>query len=142
MTMMTSRHLTQQKKIRKTTTSIKKRPAAVAAEPVGSKVARKHVTEPVVAKGANKRSSDEDAVVPKARIMSVMPKKLSANSPNPKPVRYWGGVIYTAVKAKKFRALKVRGDAYTESSAAWGGDQPSKEAWKKCVSAIEQHYKK
>ena len=50
--------------------------------------------------------------------MSVMPKKLSANSPNPKPVRYWGGVIYSAVKAKKFRALKVRGDAYTESSAA------------------------
>ena len=63
------------KENKKKTTSIKKRPAAVAAEPVGSKVARKHVTEPVVAKGANKRSSDEDAVVPKARIMSVMPKK-------------------------------------------------------------------
>ena len=84
---------------------------------------------------------EPDDEVPKSKIMQSMPK-LPSDGSSPKPVKYWGGIIYTAAKAKKFRALKVRGDAYTEASASWGGDKPSKAAWVKCVKAIDDHHKK
>ena len=86
--------------------------------------------------------AEEEADVPKSRIMASMPKNLPKDGSSPRPVRYWGGVIYTAAKAKKFRALRVRGDRWSEASAVWGGDKPSKEAWRKCVEAIEAHRKK
>ena len=61
---------------------------------------------------------------------------------NPRPVHYWGGIIYTARASKKFRALRVKGNTHTESSASWGGEKPNKAAWLKCVQAITAHYKK
>ena len=79
--------------------------------------------------------------MPKSKILKAMPH-IPKDGSSPKPVRYWGGVIYTATKAKKFRALKERGNAYTEASASWGGSKPSKEAWVKCVKAIEKHHSK
>ena len=69
--------------------------------------------------------------------MPVMPK----NGSSPKPVRYWGGVIYTARASKKFRALKVAGNNYTEASASWGGEKPTQASWNKCLDAIHSHYK-
>ncbi len=86
--------------------------------------------------------AEEEADVPKSRIMASMPKNLPKDGSSPRPVRFRGGVIYTAAKAKKFRALRVRGDRWSEASANWGGDKPSKEAWRKCVDAIEAHRKK
>ena len=83
----------------------------------------------------------DDDDVPKSKILKAMPH-IPKDGSSPKPVRYWGGVIYTAIKAKKFRALKERGNNYTESSASWGGSKPSKEAWVKCVKAIEKHHSK
>ena len=85
-----------------------------------------------------KTEADDDDV-PKSKILKAMPH-IPKDGSSPKPVRYWGGVIYTAIKAKKFRALKERGNAYTEASASWGGDKPSKEAWAKCVKAIEKYH--
>ena len=87
-----------------------------------------------------KKEADDDDV-PKSKILKAMPP-IPKDRSSPKPVRYWGGVIYTAIKAKKFRALKERGNNYTESSASWGGSKPSKEAWVKCVKAIEKHHSK
>ena len=80
-------------------------------------------------------------VVPATHIMKSMPK-LPTDGSNPKPVKYWGGIIYSACKQKKFRALKVRGDNYSETSSSWGGDKPTADSWRKCVNAIEEHYKK
>ena len=75
----------------------------------------------------------------KAKIMKVMPSKIGKDGKNPKRVNYKGGCIYTSFKAKKFRALKVRGDNYTEASASWGQAAPSSKAWKRCVEAIDKH---
>lgn len=109
-----------------------KRPAAAGAKPAASKA-----TSP-----KKRRSAKDDAPeVPKSRILQSMPK-LPSDGSNPEPVRYNGGIIYTAQKTKKFRALKVRGNNYTEASAAWGGAKPTKDAWTKCVKAIEQYHKK
>lgn len=99
--------------------------------------------EPAAVKSGMKRpaaASDDADEVPKSRILHSMPT-LPPDGSSPKPVKYWGGVIYTARQSKKFRALKVRGDAYTEASSSWGGDTPSKAAWTKCVKAIEEHHR-
>ena len=61
---------------------------------------------------------------------------------NPPPVNYRGGVLYTSFASRQFRALKVKGDKWTEKSSAWGGAKPSMDAWKKCVTAIDDHYDK
>ncbi len=73
--------------------------------------------------------------------MHAMPR-LPSDGSNPKPVKYWGGVIYTVRRTRQFRALRKRGDSYSESSSAWGGEKPSKDAWQKCVKAIESERKK
>ena len=55
------------------------------------------------------------------------------------PVLYKGGVIYTVEEKQMFRALKVRGDKYSEASCVWGVKRTKVEAWAKVVQAIEQH---
>lgn len=113
----------------------------VKTEKNATKVKKEKTAKTPAKKGTPKKikaECDDADEVPKSKIMAAMPKSLSSAH----PVRYWGGIIYTAVKARKFRALKVRGDSYTEASAAWGSDKPSKEAWRKCVKAIEDHHSK
>jgi hypothetical protein len=78
--------------------------------------------------------------VPKSKILSAMPA-LNKDGSSPDPVFYNGGVIYTAVNGKKFRALKERGDNYTEKSKVWGQDTPSKASWSTVVEAIDAHKK-
>ena len=68
-----------------------------------------------VQREVKKGVKDEITEVPKAQIMKMMPKATNPDA-KVKPVHYWGGVIYTAVKMKKFRALNVRGDEYSECS--------------------------
>ena len=52
---------------------------------------------------------------------------------------YNGGVINTVTKSKMFRALRVRGDKWTETQGRWGGLLSVQEAWQKCVDAIDKH---
>ena len=75
-------------------------------------------------------------VVPKSKILEAMPETDTAKDSYP-PVLYKQGVIYTAVKQKRFRALRVRGDRYTESGASYSKDP--KAAWAKVVDAIDKH---
>ena len=79
---------------------------------------------------------EEPAVVSKANILKACPTGASS------PVLYKGGVIYTVDKSKMFRALRVKGDKYTESSCGWGATRTKKEAWAKVVHAIDKHYAK
>ena len=113
------------------TTKAKKEPKA---EP-------KTKTEPKGEAEPKRKAAADDDEVPKSKIHKAMPA-LPKDGSSPKPVKYWGGIIYTAAKAKKFRALKERGNPYTEASASWGGDKPTTEAWTKCVKAIEKHHQK
>ena len=79
----------------------------------------------------------EPVVISKGQIMTSMPK-LPADGSNPAPVPYGKGIIYTSRRNKSFRALRVRGNNYTESSRSWGGDKPAKAAWVSCVKAIDE----
>jgi hypothetical protein len=79
------------------------------------------------------------AVEPHSKVKPSMPL-LPKDGSSPKPIKYWGGIIYTARAAKKFRALKVAGNNYTEASASWGADKPTKASWDKCLAAIHNHY--
>ena len=79
------------------------------------------------------------AVEPQSKVKPKMPL-LPRDGSSPAPVKYWGGIIYTARASKKFRALRVKGNAYTEASASWGGEKPTKAAWDKCCTAIHNHY--
>ena len=88
--------------------------------------------------GTKVKKEEDDEDIPKSKILKAIPA-LPKDGSAPKPVKYWGGIIYTAIKAEKFRALKERGNNYSEASASWGGSKPSKEAWVKCVKAIENH---
>ena len=79
----------------------------------------------------------EPVVISKKEIITSMPK-LPADGSNPKPVPYGTGIIYTSRRNRAFRALRVRGNNYTESSRSWGGDRPAKAAWVSCVKAIDE----
>ena len=92
------------------------------------------------AKKAEPKVKEEIVEVPQSKIMKAMPDVTSSTT-NAKPVHYWGGVIYTSLKAKKFRALRVRGDVHTEKSANWGKSRTEIEAWKEAVNAINEHHK-
>ncbi len=81
------------------------------------------------------KEEDIDEVSPD-KIIKAMPSSSASAVP---PVRYMGGVIYTVPKQHKFRALQIRGDAYSEKSAAWGARRSPKEVWKEVVAAIENH---
>ena len=94
--------------------------------------------EPMVKK-VSKSQAKREAIEPRAKVKPSMPS-LPKDGSSPKPVKYWGGIIYTSRAGKKFRALKVKGDTYTEASAAWGSDKPTKSSWDRCCAAIYNHY--
>ena len=83
----------------------------------------------------------------KTEIEEATHKKIRSSMPNvtggTHPVQqfhYKGGVIYTALKARMFRALRVRGDNYSEKACSFKVRSP-KEAWSDAVSAIDKHHK-
>ena len=88
---------------------------------------------------------DEKAAVkevPAKHIMKSIPK-LPKDGSNPPAVQFAGGVIYTCASLKKFRGLKVRGDAYTEVAKTWGvASRTMEEAWKSVTDAIAAHASK
>ena len=63
--------------------------------------------------------------------------KLEKGGGNPHPVRYNGGVIYSSVKDKKFRALTTRGDNYSEKGASWKSAKPTMKAWRQSIDHID-----
>ena len=71
-----------------------------------------------------------------------MPKRKPSDGCNPAPVRYRGGVVYTSWATKKFRALRERGNRYSEACCQWGDAKPNPGAWKKAINAIDAHYDK
>ena len=79
--------------------------------------------------------------VPVAKIVKAMPKDVADGCTNPAAVHYNGGVIYTVQKNKCFRALRTRGDKYTETTKSWGKKLKKSEAWKACVEAIDNQRK-
>ena len=87
-----------------------------------------------------KAAKDEQEPISKSKIIQSMPKGTDDGS-NPKPVEYMQGKIYTVQRQHKFRCLKVKGDRYSEKSAVWGKRLNKKQAWKACVTAIEDHAK-
>ena len=125
---------------------IMKRPAAAADAFIPQKKVKKEVKVKTEAKPSlNIERSNVNAVkkepmelVAASRIMSAMPKAIAG--PNPPAVNYKKGVIYTSIKARRFRALLIRGDKWQERSSAWGPKaKDRKEAWATCVKAIDHH---
>jgi hypothetical protein len=134
-----------------TTGPTRKRPAAAAGAFIPQKNEKKvkrevkSKTEAKPDKASKIERSNVNAVkkepieiVTTSRIMSAMPK--ASTGSNPPAVNYKKGVIYTSIKAKRFRALLVRGDKWQERSSAWGTKaKDKKEAWATCVKAIDHH---
>ena len=54
-------------------------------------------------------------------------------------VHYKGGVIYTGLRNRLFRALRVKHDKYSEKSCSFKV-KSKHEAWNDAVSAIDEHY--
>ena len=119
----------------------RKRPAAASGDdegrdtcgaPVGKKPA-------AAGKGGITVKTDTHPIRPLSRsqIMKAMPKKLPQDGSNPPPVAYKGGIIYTSVASKRFRALQDRTDVLTEKSRAWGSDKPTQHSWEAAVAAID-----
>lgn len=113
--------------------NVLKRPASAAKVEVGKAKAKNEPTK--------KKVKVEEPEVKASQIIKAMPRTLPKDGSNPPGVRYKGGIIYTARKDFKFRALKVRGDRYSESSRTWGGKKPSADAWKRVVKSIDDHSK-
>ena len=89
--------------------------------------------KPIKAKGEKVKA--ELAEVSKKDIMQSMPKVGPDGAP---PVRYNGGVIYTALTTCSFRVLTTRGDKYSEKGCGkWGGKEPTKAAWTAAIKAID-----
>ena len=121
----------------------KKRPAAAKKTMKKQAVIKPEPKPAASAKTAKSAAKRGSAAVPIEcpKVKPGMPS-LPKDGSNPRPVQYWGGIVYTARAAKKFRALKVKGDTYTEASASWGGDKPTRASWDKCLTAIKNHYNK
>ena len=87
--------------------------------------------------GKAERRTRKVIEIPRSKILSAMPT-LPKNGDNPPPVNYRGGVIYTSLTCKRFRALIKRGDKYSEvKPAPWKKPKPTQEAWKAVVRRID-----
>ena len=101
--------------------------AAVSARKDGAATGAKRGLEPIVE-------------IPKSKILKAMPSVKSSTG-TVKPVHYWGGVIYTVAKLRKFRALRQRDDKYSECSATWGNNRSQQDAWAHVTKSIEDYQK-
>ena len=110
------------------------------------KVAAKVAKKPAAAV-AKRPAHAVKRIKTKTEIEEVTPSNIKYSMPNVtggkhqvQPVHYKGGVIYTVIKARKFRALRVRGDNYSEKACSFKVRSPKK-AWSDAVSAIEEHHR-
>ena len=101
--------------------------AAVSARKDGAATGAKRGLEPIVE-------------IPKSKILKAMPCVQSSTG-TVKPVHYWGGVIYTVARQRKFRALRQRDDKYSECSATWGNNRSQQDAWAHVTKSIEDYQK-
>jgi len=119
-----------------------KRPASAASKGPSPKAVKKDPAKACAVKTEHPkavRMKKEEPEVPKSAIMKSMPK-FPADGSNPPPVRYNGGVIYTSLAVRRFRALRKRGDKYSELGASFATSS-KKEAWETVVKGIDKYKK-
>ena len=109
-----------------------KRPAAKT-EPAEAAPIKK---EAKAARAKKVGSPKKPITVTAATVLRNMPM-LPKDGSNPAPVYYKAGVIYTSRRSKRFRAVRARGDMYSESGVPWKCEQPTKTAWATAVKAID-----
>jgi hypothetical protein len=62
--------------------------------------------------------------------------------PNPAPVHYLGGAIYTLQSRHMFMVMLTKGDrSSSRIYKSWGRLRNKKEAWGECIAAIQAHKK-
>ena len=77
------------------------------------------------------------------KILKSMPsQKTLESAAKVDPIHYRGGVVYTVQKERKFRALRIRGDKWSETSKQWGSKRTAKEAWSEAIKAIDAEHSK
>lgn len=74
--------------------------------------------------------------VAKKDITSALPV-VPKGGGNPPPVRYNGGVVYSSLKTKSFRTLRIVGDPYSEKNVKWGANTPTMKAWRTSIKVID-----
>ena len=72
-------------------------------------------------------SPKKPITVTAATVLRNMPI-LRKDGSNPAPVYNKAGVIHTSRRSKRFRAVRTRGDMYSESGFPWTCEQPTKTA--------------
>ena len=87
-----------------------------------------------------KAAKPEPVDVAKKDIMKAMPSAANPDKPVA-PAHYNGGIVYTVLRKTKFRALRVKGDEHTETSATWGKSRSQKDAWSHVIKAIDKHHR-
>ena len=136
------------KKAEKTAAAAFKKPAAALKKPSAAVAqseppAKKAKAEPSVKATVPFKQTMAPKPVPagavvkkESQIGNAMPS-VDGEGPNPAPVHYRCGVIYTDRKSKAFRALRCRGDAYSEKSCSYKV-QSAKEAWGSAIQVINE----
>ena len=122
--------------------TLKKRAAKVAKRPASACGSAEGVAtkpDPAVKRTKTRTTATEIEEVSPKQIRSSMPQ-VTGGIHQVRPVHYKGGVIYTAVKSQQFRALRVRGDNYTEKACSFKVRSPQ-EAWNDAVAAIDSHHR-
>ena len=140
---------TKKKAEKKDETEVIKRPASDPVPPLSSlKLEKKAKTEPkhdltgplkrpAAAGVKTKMPKAEPVDASTGTILKLMPKRVSGTE-KVSPIVYNGGIIYTSFAKRNFRALRTRGDNYSEHSAAWRSDQPTADAWRNVVTSINE----
>jgi hypothetical protein len=116
------------------------RPPAVKAEPKKACKAESTKTATTKAEKAGSKAAKAEPIEASAsNVVKLQPREPFPAGKNPPPVYYNGGVIYTSCKEKKFRALGLRGDRYTETGASWSKHGGLPAAWKFAIGAIDKY---
>ena len=105
----------------------------------GGKKKRKGKGKTVMKVGGLKKKNIKTAAKSEYKTLTVATAAKSCPDGDSEPILYKGGIIYTSTKQSMFRALKVRGDKYTESSCGWGKKKSRQDAWTHVIKAIDAH---
>ena len=127
-------------------------PTPKAAGPTGKATAAKSKpsSKPSASAVAAAPSSKSKARAPKRIPIMVSKKEADAMTPphplrdgsDPPPVDYNGGRIYTSNAKKAYRAIRTKGDYYSEKAFSWKKDkQPSKKLWLGALRSIDEYKK-
>jgi hypothetical protein len=120
-------------------------------EPAKKEITKKDKKEPSSpSMKVKKESKKEPSGSPKKKVKkeekncATRAEALNATPGNeayPAGVHYKGGAIYTSQGRKRFRCLKDKHDAYTETSSSWGTCRTKKEAWVMIIDKMDAYAK-